>query len=87
MTTCTENCNHSFVETSFSLFRSPGQMLQHSFEILKLKAIVGRERRQLLEMSDEMLKDMGITRTLAVKEAQRVDIPEIRLINLAKKRC
>lgn len=87
MTTYTENCSQGIVETSFGLLRSLGQMLQHSFEIQMLRAVLGRERQQLLEMSDEMLKDVGITRAQAKQEAQRVDLPQVRLVNLAKERC
>lgn len=87
MTTCTENRSQSTVETSFGLLRGLGQALQNSFEIQKLKSIVTRERQQLLEMSDEMLKDMGITRTQAKQEAQRVDLPQVRLVKLAEERC
>lgn len=84
MTTCTENCSRSTVETSFGLLRNMGQALQYSFEIQKLKGMVARERQQLLEISDDMLKDMGITRTQAEQEAQRVDLPQIRLNGLTK---
>lgn len=87
MTICTENCSQGIVETSFGLFRNIGQVLQHSFEIKKLKADVARERRQLLQASDDMLKDMGITRAQAKEESERVDLPRIRLINLLKERC
>ncbi len=87
MTTYTENCSQSIIETPFGLLRSMGQALQHSFEVQKLKAIVARERQQLLEIPAAMLKDMGITRAQAKQEAQRVDLPQIRMANLAKERC
>lgn len=87
MTIYTENCSQSIVETSFGLLRNLGRALLYSFEVQKLKAILSRERQQLLEMSDEMLKDMGITRAQAKQEAKRVNLPQVRLANLAKERC
>jgi len=44
-----------------------------------LKYRLKQERRQLSEMSDEMLRDLGIDRAQAHAEAARTDIPASRL--------
>lgn len=87
MTICTENCSQGIAGTSFTQPRSLGKLLLQSFQIEKLKAVVGRERQQLLEMSDDMLKDIGVTRARAIEEAHRSDLPANRLANLANGRC
>jgi uncharacterized protein YjiS (DUF1127 family) len=62
-------------------------MLQHWFKTLELKEKVNQERRQLLEMTDAMLSDIGITRAQANAEANRVDLPAERINALQKGRC
>jgi len=44
-----------------------------------LKSTIKAERRQLMEMSDAMLSDIGIDRVEAIQEAIRTDIPVARL--------
>lgn len=44
-----------------------------------LKYRLQQERRQLAAMSDEMLRDLGISRGDADAEAARTDIPAARL--------
>ena len=44
-----------------------------------LRRQIGRERRRLLEMSDRLLADLGISRHQAEAEARRGDIPVERL--------
>ena len=44
-----------------------------------LKQQLRSERRQLAEMSDEMLADLGIDRGTALAEASRTDIPAARM--------
>ena len=62
-------------------------MLQHWFKTLELKEKVNQERRQLLEMTDAMLSDIGITRAQANAEANRVDLPAERINAFQKGRC
>jgi uncharacterized protein YjiS (DUF1127 family) len=45
-----------------------------------LRRRINRERRQLLEMSDVMLADLGISRHEAEAEARRNDVPAERLL-------
>ena len=82
MTIYTENCNHS-VQNSF--YRFTCQLFQSLSQLLvlqRVKASVRNERTQLMEMSDQMLKDIGISREQAMDESKRNDIPAGR-INLA----
>ena len=44
-----------------------------------LKRQLGQERRQLAEMSDAMLADLGIDRAAALAEASKTDIPAARM--------
>jgi uncharacterized protein YjiS (DUF1127 family) len=44
-----------------------------------LKIRIHQERRQLLSMSEAMLKDLGISRAAAEQEARRTDLPSNRL--------
>lgn len=44
-----------------------------------LKQKLSQERRQLAEMSDDMLRDLGIDRAGALAEAAKTDIPAARL--------
>jgi uncharacterized protein YjiS (DUF1127 family) len=44
-----------------------------------LKQQLSKERRQLAEMSDEMLADLGIDRSAALVEASKTDIPAVRM--------
>lgn len=45
-----------------------------------LKQQLKRERRQLAELSDEMLADLGIDRGEALAEASKTDVPAIRMM-------
>jgi uncharacterized protein YjiS (DUF1127 family) len=85
MTTCTQNYDQNVEQGSIGVFVKANQILQKWFATQILKARINRERQELLTMSDTMLRDMGITRTQAVEEAQRMDLPEARLIALASK--
>lgn len=85
MTALSENYSHCIEENSDWVHGHLFQ-LQHWFRKLDLKVKVNRERQQLLEMSDTMLGDMGITRAQANVEAHRNDLPVERLIVLKKRR-
>ena len=87
MTTCTQNYDQIVEQGSIGVFAKANQILQKWFATQILKARINRERQELLAMSDTMLRDMGITRTQAVEEAQRIDLPEARLNGLASKQC
>ena len=78
MTYYSQNCPQTLVETppGFTgyLSRIAGQWLQNQ----RLKSSIRRERRSLMTMSNEMLKDIGIDRIAAEQEAQQRDVPAIR---------
>lgn len=81
MTTYSGSCVES---GTVGVFEGLFQQLQYWLKVQQLKAQVSKERMQLLEMSDAMLCDMGITRTQVKQEAQRQGLPETRLKALNK---
>ena len=78
MTYYTQNCPQTLVQTPVGftgyLSRIVGQWLQNQ----RLKSSIQSERRSLMTMSTEMLKDIGIDRIEAEQEALRSDVPGIR---------
>jgi len=78
MTTYSGNCTDCVEIGTATLVESLVQRVQHWVRIQGLKTSVAKERQHLLEMSDSMLRDIGITREQALEEAQRVDLPENR---------
>ena len=68
-----------------SLDRSRASTLDRLLEALRdwssqqvLRARIQRERQQLREMPEAILRDLGITRGDAIAEARRNDIPPAR---------
>lgn len=87
MTTITVNCDQMVEQ---ELLRERGilkQILLNWAEKLVLQANVDRERQQLLNMSDAMLSDMGITRADADAEARKTELPATRLNTLTNRQC
>ncbi len=80
---CTETIDGNFADTLSSLVKR----LQRWAEVQQLKINVRRERQQLLEMSDAMLGDLGITRAQAQEEARKVNLPEARFQMLDREVC
>ena len=78
MNHCTQNCSSSFVASPVGATESILQAVRQWLDNQRLKASLEQERASLLTMSDEMLKDIGIDRTTANREALRNDIPEHR---------
>ena len=79
MTAYTQSCSRSIA-------RHPAGILEILTEILckwmknqLLKYQLAHERRQLRDMSDAMLRDIGIDHATALTEAARSDIPASRL--------
>ena len=77
MTTYTENCSRTFDENHVRVVNLK-QLISNWFRNQQLKSQVSLERRQLSQMSDAMLRDIGIDRLEAQTEAQRIDIPASR---------
>ena len=78
MTTYTENCSRIIDENHV---RVPNlkHLITDWFRTHQLKAKMMQERSQLSQMSDNMLRDIGIDRIDAEIEANRRDIPASRL--------
>jgi len=79
MTTYTENYTQGIVGNFVDVIGNFVQRLRHWARIQQLKNDVKQERQQLLEMSDSMLSDLGITWDQAKEEAQMVDLPVVRI--------
>ena len=82
MTTYTENCSRSIVGRPAGSLETLTQILRHWMQKQQLRFQVARERRQLLEMPDTMLRDLGISRGEAVAEARQIELPAERLNRL-----
>ena len=76
-----------FVDVSEA--RSLKSLLSAGLTRYKLRRQVAAERKQLAELPDELLKDMGIKREDAILESRRDpgDLPKDRLENLSKQSC
>ena len=72
---CNENVGNSLYKFSCELIQGLNQMLLEQ----RLKASIRKERMQLMQMSDHMLKDIGISREQAREESRREDIPTTRV--------
>jgi len=82
MTTYSQTCTHSILADRIGVLENLLHLFRGYAEKLVLKRSVDLERKQLLEMSDAMLKDIGIDRLRAVREAARNDIPAARMETL-----
>jgi uncharacterized protein YjiS (DUF1127 family) len=79
MTTLSRNYSNCIETSSNGIQVGLYQQVRHWFNIVNLKLKVNRERQQLLEMSDTMLRDLGITQAQANVEARRSNLPVERL--------
>ena len=80
MTVYTGNCSRSITAT---LTEALVETFRHWIGNQLLKYRLYHERQQLLQMSDSMLRDIGISRSEALTEAKRTDIPVGRKLNLS----
>lgn len=87
MTTFTKNCNQGIGQNLDNIQHGLYQTLQQWFRIQQLKIQVSNERAQLSLLSNDRLRDLGITRTAADAEAVRSDLPTARLNNIKSKKC
>ena len=78
MNHCTQNCSSSLVARPVGATESILKAVRQWIDKQRLKASIEHERASLLTMSDEILKDIGIDRATANREALRSDIPENR---------
>ena len=79
MTTHTDTYTQSIDGISVNTLSNLVRRLQRWVRTQQLKAQVRQERQQLLEMSDAMLADLGITQGQAQEEARRVELPVKRI--------
>jgi hypothetical protein len=78
MTTYSTNCSRNIAGSSVGAFDTLLEKLYFYLKIQFLKARIRQERRQLLSMSEAMLKDLGVSRADAEQEARRTDLPTAR---------
>ena len=79
MTAYTQNCSRSIAGHPAGVLEILTEILCLWMKNQRLKFQLARERRQLEDMSDAMLTDIGIDRATAQAEAARNDIPASRL--------
>lgn len=79
MTTYSENCSRSLAGESAGVLDTLLEKFCIWMKNQLLKVRIHQERRQLLSMSEAMLKDIGISRAAAEQEALRTDLPATRL--------
>lgn len=79
MTAYTQNCSRSIAGHPAGVLDILAEILCVWMKNQGLKYQLARERRQLREMSDAMLADIGIDRAAAQAESARADIPANRL--------
>ena len=87
MTTVTKNCNQGIEQNLDDIQHGLYQSLQQWFRTQRLKIEVSNERVQLSLLSDDKLRDLGITRAAADAEALRSDLPAARLNDINSKKC
>jgi len=75
MTTYTESCSRSIAGHPAGALDILTQIFRQWMKNQKFKFRVALERRQLQEMSDEMLQDIGISRAQAEAEASQTELP------------
>jgi uncharacterized protein YjiS (DUF1127 family) len=80
---CTPTIDLNFDDIQHGVFQS----LQQWFRVQQLKIEVSNERAQLLLLSDDRLRDLGISRASAGAEALRSDLPAERLQEIKSRRC
>jgi len=78
MTAYTQNCSRSITEQPVGFYDFLAEILCQWMKNQRLGFQLARERRQLREMSDSMLADIGIDRAAAEAESMRRDIPAVR---------
>ena len=79
MTTYTEKYTQGIVGNFVEALGDLVHRVRHWARIQQLKIDVKQERQQLLEMSDAMLGDLGVTWDQAKEEARKDDLPVVRI--------
>ena len=79
MTAYSQSCSRSIAGHPAGALEILAEILCQWMKNQQLKFQLARERRQLLEMSDAQLRDIGITRAEAEAESARSDVPANRI--------
>ena len=79
MTTYSQNCASTMGQLHYSLAAVLNRRLSRLIGSLALQASLRQERRLLMTLSTDILQDIGITRTEALAEARRTDVPAPRM--------
>jgi uncharacterized protein YjiS (DUF1127 family) len=87
MTTFTKNSTSDLGRNLGNIQHGLYQSLQQWFRTQRLKIEVSNERVQLSLLSDDRLRDLGITRATADAEVLRSDLPVDRLNDIKSRQC
>jgi uncharacterized protein YjiS (DUF1127 family) len=87
MTICIDNCNKLAGLDLPGTQESVKHIVFRWIAMQALKRQVYLERKQLMEMSEAMLKDMGLTHAEVAAEARRNDLPQERMATLQNVIC
>jgi uncharacterized protein YjiS (DUF1127 family) len=87
MTTYTQTCSRSIVGRPAGALEILTLTFRQWMKSQQFKSQVARERRQLLEMPDAMLRDLGISRGEAEAEALQTGLPSDRFNSLSRAGC
>ncbi len=79
MTAYTQDCSQSIAGHPAGVLEILTEAVCLWMKNQRLKSQLAHERRQLQDMSDAMLRDIGVDRAAAQAEAARSDIPVSRL--------
>lgn len=75
MTTYTQICSRSIAGHPAGVLAILNQSFRQWMKNQQLRFQVAQERRHLLQMSDAMLQDIGVSRIQAETEAMRTELP------------
>ena len=78
MTIYTEKLTRNKANQVSRIMDKLARQIHHWFKMQEIRHQLRQERRQLMRMSDDALKDIGISRADAEAEAMRKDIPAAR---------
>ena len=78
MTIYTEKLTLNKANQAFRVMGNLARQIHHWLKMQEIRHQLRQERKQLMRMSDDALKDLGISRADAEAEARRRDIPAAR---------
>jgi uncharacterized protein YjiS (DUF1127 family) len=78
MTIYTEKLTHNRANQASRVMGNLARQIQHWLKMQEIRHQLRQERKQLMRMSDDALKDLGISRANANAEAWMKDIPAAR---------